>query len=452
MLETTNKQTELWTDFPATQLVRTNRVVKMIGRVTFLVLILSLFAALFVPWRQTAKGSGYAMALDPQERPQPVLSPAEGIVSDVTPGIREGSYVEKGQPVLRIEPFASDAVLNFDAQISFMQGKRDSQDSAVKFAEQDLRVLESQRENIFRQVTSEVESALKKWEQAKNKVTQLNAEWEDKLNQFSTDRRVADVGLVPNVEIFSKQRAVEQAFAKLTEQENAVQQAYADLAAKEEEAEAKKEEINSKIVQGKLKIQTEIGKLNTIDKDLTLLRNKRQEFDRLDVTATHSGFIQEWKGFEGSATVKKGSELFTIVPRVSEMAIELQVNGNDNPLIAEGDPVRLQFEGWPAVQMVGWPSVAVGTFGGKVNRVFPAGDGNGMFRVIITEDKHFEGDIDWPNDRKLRQGARADGWVLLREVPLGFEIWRQLNGFPQALSDEKEQSKEKIPKVKIPKI
>jgi hypothetical protein len=74
----------------------------------------------------------------------------------------------------------------------------------------------------------------------------------------------------------------------------------------------------------------------------------------------------------------------------------------------------------------GWPSAAVGTFGGRIAAVDGADNGKGKFRVIIRP-------LDaepWPSDMFLRQGARTNGWVLLNEVSLGYEIWRQLNGFP----------------------
>ncbi|MCA9193419.1 MAG: toxin secretion protein, partial [Planctomycetales bacterium] len=119
--------------------------------------------------------------------------------------------------------------------------------------------------------------------------------------------------------------------------------------------------------------------------------------------------------------------------------------------IHEGDSVRLQFEGWPAVQFVGWPSVAKGTFGGKVNRVFPTDDGNGSFSLVITPDDLNDPKNSWPDGRYLRQGVRASGWVLLREVTLGYEIWRQLNGFPPTVADQ-EPGKDKGNKVKLPKI
>jgi hypothetical protein len=93
--------------------------------------------------------------------------------------------------------------------------------------------------------------------------------------------------------------------------------------------------------------------------------------------------------------------------------------------------VRIQFEGWPAVQFAGWPSVAVGTFGGRVAFVDSADDGRGDFRIVVLPDPE---DGPWPAASYLRQGVLAKGWVLLNQVSLGFEIWRQFNGFPPTTS------------------
>nr|MCH9680528.1 transporter [Deltaproteobacteria bacterium] len=89
-----------------------------------------------------------------------------------------------------------------------------------------------------------------------------------------------------------------------------------------------------------------------------------------------------------------------------------------------------QFEGWPAVQFVGWPSVAVGTFGGTVAFVDATDNGAGRFRVVVVPD----GEEPWPAARYLRQGVRANGWVLLNQVSIGYELWRQFNGFPPAVT------------------
>ncbi|MCA9008078.1 MAG: toxin secretion protein, partial [Planctomycetaceae bacterium] len=109
--------------------------------------------------------------------------------------------------------------------------------------------------------------------------------------------------------------------------------------------------------------------------------------------------------------------------------------------------VRLQFEGWPAVQFSGWPSVAVGTFGGEVVSVDAIDNGLGKFRILIRPDPD---DNPWPQDRFLRQGVRANAWVLLNQVPLWYEVWRKLNGFPPAVSVEEpgqKDSKSKPPKL-----
>jgi len=116
-----------------------------------------------------------------------------------------------------------------------------------------------------------------------------------------------------------------------------------------------------------------------------------------------------------------------LVPETSRQVVEMWVNGNDMPLLSLGDKVRMQFEGWPAIQFVGWPSVAVGTFGGEISLIDATDDGTGRFRVLVAPDPNDEA---WPSTRFLRQGVRANGWVLLRQVPLGFEMWRRFNGFP----------------------
>ena len=134
----------------------------------------------------------------------------------------------------------------------------------------------------------------------------------------------------------------------------------------------------------------------------------------------------------GSAVVKSGEEIASIVPDVSAPVVELAVDGNDLPLITQGRRVRLQFEGWPAIQFVGWPSVAVGTFGGIVKLVDSTDDGKGKFRILVEPDAK---DQAWPDRRYLRQGVRAKGWVLLNTVPVAQEVWRQFNGFPPVVSE-----------------
>ena len=72
---------------------------------------------------------------------------------------------------------------------------------------------------------------------------------------------------------------------------------------------------------------------------------------------------------------------------------------------------------------------AAGTFGGEVALIDSADDGSGRFRILVTPDK----DEPWPTGMYLRQGVRVNGWVLLDQVKLGYELWRRFNGFPPAV-------------------
>lgn len=157
--------------------------------------------------------------------------------------------------------------------------------------------------------------------------------------------------------------------------------------------------------------------------DVSKLRS-RQEAQV--IRAPGDGTVVNLRTGQGSTYLKEGDEIASFIPADHLPAVEIYVRGLDVPLISKGTLVRLQFEGWPAVQVSGWPSVSVGTFLGKVISIDPNASPTGLFRVIIAPLP----DEKWPNRNFLRFGARAQGWVLLQEVRLGYELWRQLNSFP----------------------
>jgi multidrug resistance efflux pump len=159
------------------------------------------------------------------------------------------------------------------------------------------------------------------------------------------------------------------------------------------------------------------------------VRLARQNTQR--VMAPVDGKIFRVVARQNGELLKAGAQIAILVPSTTKDVVELWINGNDIPLISEGSPVRLQFEGWPALQFAGWPSIAVGTFGGHVQLVDSTDNGAGQFRVLVQHDAN---DEPWPTKNYLRQGVRANGWVLLNQVPLGFELWRQFNGFPPVIA------------------
>lgn len=146
------------------------------------------------------------------------------------------------------------------------------------------------------------------------------------------------------------------------------------------------------------------------------------------VRAPRDGVILRVNAGDAATFVSTGQVVATFVPDNAERAVELFIDGRDVALVRPEARVRLQFEGWPVIQVSGWPSVAVGTFAGEVAAIDPSADASGRFRVLVTEAPL--ADHPWPDSRFVRFGSKARGWVLLEEVSVGYEIWRQLNNFP----------------------
>ncbi len=186
-----------------------------------------------------------------------------------------------------------------------------------------------------------------------------------------------------------------------------------------EQARIKVEELRSRVAEA-------AAELTRVDVNLS--RQSEQI-----VRAPRNGVILRVNAGDAATFVNAGDIVATFVPDSVERAVEIFVNGRDVALVQKGDAVRLQFEGWPAVQFSGWPSKAVGTFSGLVTAVDPSAHQSGRFRILVIEDP--DAPESWPGERFVRFGSGARGWVLLETVPVGYEIWRQLNNFPPNLPE-----------------
>ena len=97
----------------------------------------------------------------------------------------------------------------------------------------------------------------------------------------------------------------------------------------------------------------------------------------------------------------------------------------DLPLLASGQKVRFMFDGFPAIVFSGWPDASSGTFGGEIVAIESNVSVNGKFRILVKEDPK---DKPWP--KQLKIGTGAQGIALLKDVPVWYELWRNINGFP----------------------
>ena len=180
------------------------------------------------------------------------------------------------------------------------------------------------------------------------------------------------------------------------------------------------EQTQIKVADTGAKLAESRAKLNRID--IALNRQSAQL-----VRAPRDGRLQQLNAVSGSAVVSAGTVLAVIAPERVERAVELYVDGRDVPLVRVGRHVRLQFEGWPAIQVSGWPSVAQGLFDGQVRSIDPNATPDGLFRILVEPQP---GKPAWPSNDYVRPGGKVRGWVQGETVLIGYELWRQLNDFP----------------------
>ena len=379
-------------------------------------------AAMFLPWQQNVQGTGTVSALRPQDRPQTLPSVIDGQIAGWY--VREGQRVKKGDLIARITEVKEDyldpnviarTAEQRDAKVGAIANKRDV---ATALAQQ-VTVLEQAR-------------ALK-LDQTRNKIRQYEADVRatevdsaQKVDQLQRREALYADGLVDLNSLQSFRLNVQKAFADLAEKRAGLQNARIDLNAVEAE-------YAEKIVKAQADRAKTLAEVNEGEGEVAGYENKisslKVRAGFYDIRAPQDGYVVQAQQTGLGETIKAGEPIVTVQPADPERAIELFVKPMDAPLIRTGDPVRLQFDGWPALQFAGWPSVSVGTFGGRVAVVDRVTSNNGQFRVLVTPDPN---DEPWPE--QLRMGTGVYGWTMLREVRVWFEIWRQLNGFPPSVA------------------
>ncbi len=176
-----------------------------------------------------------------------------------------------------------------------------------------------------------------------------------------------------------------------------------------------------------IKVADYRAKIAKSEADLNAVVINRQRQSVQLIKAPRAGRIMRVEAVDSATMVKQGDVLATFVPNESQRVVELYVDGRDIPLIFVGRRVRLEFEGWPAIQFSGWPSVARGLFDGQVTAIDIAASSNGLFRVLVSPAPDR---APWPTEPAVRLGAKVRGWVLMDTVKVWFELWRLLNDFP----------------------
>lgn len=455
--------------FPALRLVKLSRRVYRVAQALLVLLAGTLMAMFFLPWQQTVVGSGNVVAFAPLERQQTVQAPIKGRIVSWGENIRENVWVKKGEKILEIQDIDPQYLQRLQNQVDATSRQLEANREQLAALERQLAANQTIVETYEAQVTAftsvrdEIVAAADEYiKMASQKVkaeeeslaASVAAEAQAKAD-FERQKTLFEEGLASELKMQLAERKDKEALAKVKQREAYVQAAKNELQAKRNERTAKEQEAQTKIDSAEAylrkarsdiaKAESEIAKAQSevtkTEKELLEMEVKLARQQSQTVVAPRDGYIMKLFANQGGEIVKQGDPLLLFVPETKDRAVQIWVNGNDAPLIEPGRHVRIQFEGWPALQFSGWPSVAVGTFGGRVAAVDATDDGNGQFRILVVPDPN---DSPWPSNRYLRQGVRANAWVLLDQVSLGYEFWRRMNGFPPAINSKKPQE------VKVP--
>ncbi|MEI7869142.1 MAG: HlyD family efflux transporter periplasmic adaptor subunit [Candidatus Methylumidiphilus sp.] len=410
---------------------RTPRRVSTLARAFVWLFLLTPPALLLAPWQQNIVGTGKVSAFAPVERQQTIESPVAGRI--VKWHAREGIKVKAGDVLVEIADVDPELLGRLRQQREASAAKLTAKEAELHayrlqiddfVATRELQAAAAQyRLEVARQRARSANEALAS---ARATVDAANTQTERLsrlLNDGLVSRRDFEVaerdGIVARRSLGSAQAGLDAALAEQHATEVEIGRIRADAQARIDSSTA-----SANKTQGEL----EESKTSLLKSEVDVSRQQAQT-----IKAPRDGSVLRLLVNPQADIIRQGEPLMILVPDVDVRAVELWVDGNDAALITPGRGARLQFEGWPALQFVGWPALAVGTFAGTVAFVDAADDGKGKFRLLVVPD---ETEYPWPAARFLRQGVRVKGWILLNQVTMAYELWRQLNAFPPLLTPE----------------
>jgi len=417
---------------------------KLLGRVMLSIGLVFLLI-LFLPWRQTIQGTGSLTTLRPEDRPQTVQNAIAGRIEHWA--VREGQLVQRGDTILTIseikdEYFDPNLPERLREQLAAKRGNVTANAAKIEATDQQLAALRTT-------LTVQLEAARNRVTQARNTVSIDSADlvavsnfYQIAQNRLARYEEGYKNGLFSLTDIETRRLKLQEDMAKVVAQRNKLLNSRQSLANATIELANLRAKYGQDLAKTLSDRSSAVSSRASSEGEVASLRNKISNVEvrrgLYIVRAPQTGYVVRTLKAGIGETIKEGESIATLQPEAPVLAAELYVRAMDVPLIQPGRQVRLQFDGWPAVQFSGWPSVAVGTFGGVVTVIDVVSSTNGKYRLLVRPESHpehhNEDDHIWPE--QLRLGSGVYGWVVLDSVPVWYEIWRQLNGFPPSLQAE----------------
>jgi len=404
---------------------------------------------LFMPWTQTINSEGRVTTLNPTDRPQTVPSRIAGRVEKWY--VKEGDKVQKNDTIAFISEIKDDY---FDPQlVQRTQNQVKSKEGAITSYESKINAIDIQIDAINASLILKLEQTKNKIEQNKAKIVSDSAEYVAAINnnkitddQFKRFEELLAKGIISKTEYENRKIKLQENTAKKVSAENKLANAKNDLLNAQIEFNSVKQEYNEKLMKAESDKFSSLSLLFDAEVGLTKMQSQLTNYSMRNnfyyVLAPQTGFITQTFIQGVGEIVKEAQPLLSIVPENLNQSIEMFIEPINLPLVQKNLELQIIFDGWPAFTFTGWPGISFGTYAAKVVAIDKVISANGKFRVLAIphNDK-------WP--AVIQVGGGVKGFVLLKNVPLIYEIWRQINGFPpefykSVTTETKQKEKEKV--------
>jgi len=423
LLSVTNK------NLASTKNIYSKHYSKVIKYVLF-AMFLTGFVILLMPWTQTVDSNGKVTTLNPENRPQTITSRIAGRVEKWY--IHEGDFVHKNDTIAFISEIKDEYV---DPQlISRSESIIKAKETTIKSYEDKINAVDSQIDALNRSLLLKMEQGRNKIIQAKLKIKTDSIDASTSTSNFKVAEEqlkryeeLMNKGVISKTDLENRRVKVQEALAKKTSADNKFISTKNELLNAEIELNSIQQDYQEKLMKTESEKFSALSLLYEGEGSLTKLQNQLANYSMrkgfYSVLAPQDGYIAKTNIQGIGEIVKEGAGLCTIVPQQDEQAVELYIAPVDLPLIQKGQKVQLQFDGWPAFVFSGWPGISYGTFTAEIVAYDKVLSDNGKFRILAKNAGQ-----KWPNAIQIGGGVR--GFALLKNVPLFYELWRTVNGFP----------------------
>jgi len=409
---------------------------------------LFLVVLMWMPWTQNIQATGTITTLYQDQRPQQLNSIIPGRI--LKWWVKEGDFVKKGDTIVQLADVKDDyldpqLMQRTNEQVDAKQQKMVFYQQKISATESQIIAMENARELKLNSLNNKMDQIRRKMLSDSAEIISAEVDYQVAVQQLARAKKMYADGIIALVEFEKRTQQFNKAFAVLTEKQQKFQNSRQDIVICSIEMNSTRQDAADKIYKARGEIASAQSEIASTSGDLSKNRNQLSNYEirgsQRWLIAPQNGQLVKAKKSGINEMVKEGDMIAEIVPTTFNYAAELFISPMDLVLMNKGQRVTLIFDGFPAMVFSGWPAASYGIFVGEVAAVETNLSENGKFRVLVTQNST---ERQWPSELKI--GTGVQGFALLKNVSIWYELWRQINGFPPEYYKKASSSKPEIKK------